>query len=326
MKLIMQTDVYEQTAKSFAVMQKIYNLTHKKVGKVLSYDDLVDTFNAMIRHKANKALAMKMIESIKSGDMVLTYCENIGDSLPPFIPFIKYRDDEGNTKVLVDMTLVLSEKDGYYTPTSIKAIYPLLEVAFFTLKLFDAKTILPSDTIETTAIMWAKMFCKVLNKLTSLGMNRERYEAFVYFAIQFYCRYILETPIITANNIAEGYLKNGKSDLIKSIEGDVRLQEIDMYGGFKNFCDTLFNYDITGLRSGLRGSKSELNYVTYMSAFMHEYDKSSLYGLAAFPYFLLMIARVNEGSPNINQRSLKEVLEDPQKYQRNIEKELEKDL
>ena len=323
MKSIMQTDVFAQSAKKFAIEPKIKNMVSGKAGKVLTYEDIAPYLTSALR-SFRESVFLKAVEDFKNGDLILVYCNDMGEALPPFLPFVKFAKD-GKKKVVIDVSYIFSERDGIYSLRQIEALYSLMIAAEYTLELFDPKAILPSNLISLTAQMWAKMFCKVLNKIIALGINRDRYEAFMYFAMQFYCRYILETPIVTANSIAESYLKNGKTPLINSIEGEIHTREIDIYGNFQNFCTVMFNNDITGVRSGPRGSSSEINYVTYMSAFMHEFDQSSLYGLAAFPYFLLMIIRVNVGSRDINRRALEDIMLDMKKYVE-ITKELNRDI
>ena len=323
MRSIMQTDIYSQTTKNFAIEAKLANLISGKGGKKLSSEDISSHLVSLTRSYKDPVL-VRAIEEFKNGNIILIYCKDMSESLPPFMPFVKFSKGT-NRKVLVDLSYMMTERDGVYNVRQLESLYCMLTVAELTLELFDAKTILPIEVITICAQMWAKMFCKVLNRHIALNINRDRYEAFNYFAVQYFCRYILETPIVTANSVAETVLYNGKTPLINNIEGEVNSQKIDMYGSFENFCHTMFNNEMTGMRSGSRGSADEMNYVTYLSAFMKEFDRSSLFGLAAFPYFLLMIFRVNTGSRDINKRALEEIMMNPKQFVV-IFKELQKNL
>lgn len=323
MRSIMQTDIYKQTTKNFAIESKLENLISGKAGKRLSVDDIASHILSLNRSYKDPVL-VRAIDEFKNGNIILIYCNDMKDSLPPFMPFVKFAKG-ANKKVLVDLSYMMTERDGIYNIRQIESLYCMLTVAELTLELFDPKSILPIDVISICAQMWAKMFCKVLNRQIALNINRDRYEAFNYFAAQFFCRYILETPIVTANSVSESLLYNGKSPLINDIEGEINSNKLDIYGSFQNFCHVMFNNEITGMRSGARGSGEEMNYVTYLSAFMKEFDRSSLFGLAAFPYFLLMIFRVNTGSRDINKRALEEIMMNPKQFMI-IFKELQKTL
>lgn len=323
MKSIMQTDIYTQTTKNFAIEAKLTNLISGKAGKILTNDDLSAHIMSLNRSYKDPVL-VRAIEEFRNGNIILIYCQDMSQSLPPFMPFVKFA--KGTTKkVIVDLSYMMTERDGIYNIRQLESLYCMLTVAELTLELFDPKSILPINVITICAQMWAKMFCKVLNRHIALNINRDRYEAFNYFAMQFFCRYILETPTVTANSVAETALYNGKTPLINDIEGEVNSKKIDMYASFQDFCTVMFNNEITGMRSGARGSADEMNYVTYLSAFMKEFDRSSLFGLAAFPYFLLMIFRVNTGSRDINKRALEEIMMNPKQFMV-IFKELQKNL
>lgn len=323
MRSIMQTDIYTQTTKNFAIEAKIANLISGKSGKRLNSEDMSSHIMSLTRSYKDPVI-VRAIEEFKNENIILIYCQDMNESLPPFMPFVKFA--KGTTKkVIVDLSYMMTERDGIYNIRQLESLYCMLTVAELTLELFDPKSILPIDVITICAQMWAKMFCKVLNRHIALNINRDRYEAFNYFAVQYFCRYILETPIITANSVAESVLYNGKTPLINNIEGEINSNKIDMYSSFQDFCQVMFNNDITGMRSGAKGSAYEMNYVTYLSAFMKEFDRSSLFGLAAFPYFLLMIFRVNTGSRDINKRSLEEIMMNPKQFMV-IFKELQKNL
>lgn len=323
MKSIMQTDIYTQTTKNFAIEAKLTNLISGKAGKILTNDDLSTHIMSLNRSYKDPVL-VRAIEEFRNGNIILIYCQDMSQSLPPFMPFVKFA--KGTTKkVIVDLSYMMTERDGLYNIRQLESLYCILTVAELTLELFDPKSILPIEVITICGQMWAKMFCKVLNRQIALNINRDRYEAFNYFAIQYFCRYILETPIITANSVSESILYNGKTPLINNIEGEINSRKLDVYGSFQNFCTVMFNNEITGMRSGAIGSPTEMNFVTYLSAFMKEFDRSSLFGLAAFPYFLLMIFRINTGSRDINKRALEEIMMNPKQFAV-IFKELQKNL
>ena len=323
MKMIAQTDIYAQTSEKFHINNKINNIIMEKSGKKIEYDEIINILTSLNRSYKDPVI-VRAIEDFKKNKIILIYCRDMTQSLPPFMPFIKF--SVGNEKkVIIDLSYILTERDGVYNIKQIESLYSLLAVSEFTLSLFDTHTILPINVITVTSQMWAKMFCKVLNRYTALNIIKDRYEAFLYFSVQFFCRYILETPDVTANSVSESVLYNGKTPLINDIQASIDNLDINIYENFQNFCQTMFNNEITGMRNSVRGSIPEMNYVTYLSAFMKEFDRSSLYGLATFPYFLLMIFRVNTGSRDINKRALEEIMMNPKQFMI-IFKELQKNL
>lgn len=323
MKSLMETDIFAQSAKSFNIERKIRNMISGDSGTIITYEDMSQHIQNTMRIFKDASF-VNAVENFKNGNIILVYYKDMKESLPPFLPYVKFAKN-GEKKIMIDMSYTLSEHDGIYNVRQLESFYALLVCANMYLELFDKKSSLPATTLSICAEMWAKMYCKVLNRLIALHINKERYDAFIYFAMQYFCRYILETPDVIANSVAEKYLPNGKSILINNIESRVNSEQLDIYGSFQNFCNVMFNNEITGVRSGLKGSTEEVNYTTYLSAFMREFDKSSLYGLAAFPYFLLMIYRVNIASRDINRRALEEIMLDPKKFML-ITKDLSKDL
>ena len=307
MKSLMQTDLYLRSADNFKIPQKLDAMLKGNAGRRLSYEEMTPIINHALRTFKDAAF-LKAIEDFKNGNIIMAYCgDDMTKALPPFLPFVKFAMN-GNKKILLDMSYMVTVRDTECTVKQLESFYALMLTAEFSLNIFDPKCILPADVITSMAEMWAKTFCKVLNRLISLNINPERYEAFMYFSEQFFCRYILETPAITADSVANSLLKNGKSSLINKIEAEVSTKQLPIYESLDKFCSVMFNAEVSGVHSGLRGSSSEINYVTYLSAFMNEYDKSSLYALAAFPYFFLVYVRVNVGSRDINYRSLQPIM------------------
>lgn len=313
MRSIMETDVYTSAVKKFPVPEKITNLVTGKAGTILTMEDMDHHFTSLTRTFKDRII-MKALEDVKKGNLILVYCKNMTECLPPFMPFVKFASKGGEPKVLLDLSYMMVERDGTYNINQLETLYSLMAVAELTLREFAPKVSIPADVLDICAFMWAKMFCKVLNRTIALNINKERYEAFMYFAIQYFCRYIIDTAPAIANTVAEQFLKNGKSVIINEIEGMIAAKDLTPYNSFYDFCNVMFDNEITGVKSGLRGSKSSMNFVTYLSAFMYEYDRSSLFGLAAFPYFLLMIFKVNSGSRDINKRSLEEIMMNPKKF------------
>ena len=137
-------------------------------------------------------IALKALGAVRRGDIVL-FVAKPEYNLPESIPFFRYA--KGSTvKVAVNLTnIIVMEEDKEdpsnttYMVEDMRKLYAMLVSAYIQLMIADPADY-PIKSIEYGAMMWARMFCKVLNRTIGLSTNKDRYEAYFYFAARFFLK------------------------------------------------------------------------------------------------------------------------------------------
>lgn len=280
---------------------------------------------ATLRATFKESIVRKVCDAVDNGEIIL-YCTSPTYMLPTCMPFYKY-NKSGKIKVNVDLTNFIrvdtnAETGEKMYSIEVKKFYVLLVSAYLYLRIFEKKTVLPPAVAETSATIWAKMFCKVLANEVGLATNVERYDAFMYFAVKFFCRYYLESPEAVANNIAMSVLKKRarrdinpiagndiRTPLIHYIENQIEERNINIYESLNTFLTTMFNFEITGIRHSRISEKGKSLTVTYfINKFVKTYDFAALYALGAYPYFIYVILGVFNNAFMFNDRILEDII------------------
>ena len=316
MKTITESEIYAYTEKSYHVSGKIQQVLTGKAGRNVTVD-LTPKIDAVVRAYRTQVIALKAQEAIEKGYIQFVY----GDPnvmLPPFMPFVRYQGKDGMPHVVFDLsyTTYVEKEDrsgAKSVDMDLRQLFSIMATCYFVLDT-DAQTILPPMVYQVTAKWWALMFCKVLNRSLALNTNRDRYDAFQYFAMQYYLQNILELEPTLATPAAVANLKNGKNPFIKDIEGTLAIKGINMYESFDTFCHTLFDNSITGV--GDAHADASMNMPTFISSFIRMYDIKCLYALATYPYFLYIIISANNQDRGFNRRVLEDVMIEPRMYEK----------
>ena len=286
--------VYQYMLKDKESSLNTYRLELLKGGMINLNADFAQQL-ANIKKIYTDVLTTKAVDAVTNGDIILFAARNPRHCMPSFMPFIKYKAGE-KQYVAVDLTkwIVLKPIKGndeqYDVSMDIKKLYCFIITAYLYQSKFDKDTQISSKLAKSSAIVWAKLFCKVLEMKVGLATNRDRHDAFMYFAMMFFLVNIVEYNRESAENLAKSFFRsNTVSPTVRYIETSVENKNIDMYESFEKFCATLFDPDITGLRSlRLKGTNNVINVEYYVSQYITLYHMTSAFSLAAFPYFIWM--------------------------------------
>lgn len=241
-------------------------------------------------------IALKALLAVRNGELVL-FTAKPEYNLPECIPFFRYTF-KGQAKVAVNLTNIVSttgsgvEGNISYMVEDLRKLYAMLVAAYLQLKIPEPSDY-PIKAIEFGSMMWARMFCKVLNRTIGLSTNKERYEAYFYFAVRFFLITLIGAPETAVANISKTVLRSGtKTPIILMIEEQVEKQKINMYLDFTTFCNVLFNNDISGIK-GMRmlsaNPNEKLNVSFYLRRFVDSYNQGAIMSLASVHYFTWMV-------------------------------------
>ena len=257
-----------------------------------------------VRNIWNDNLTNKTLAAIESGNIIVYYTPG-ADRLPIFYPFIKFKV-AGVPKIAVDISnfnngiTKNAATDELNVKIDDKKLYTLITSAYLYLAAYPTKdSTLPPYLATMLSDLWAKLFCNVLVAKAGLGTNKDRYEAFMYFAQKYFLLNILEVPPQTADDIAAMQFK-GKTlnPTTKQIAEACASRGLEMYTNLPTFCNVLFNADITGLRA-LKVSNNNnevMNFEAFLRNYITTYYAASGLSLAALPYFMWMTLSANMNS------------------------------
>lgn len=258
-------------------------------------------------------LTPKAVAAVESGSVIIYYTPET-DRLPVYFPFIKFKQN-GVSKIAVDVSNYCSVKIDKVTnemsaTIDNKKLYAMLIPAYMYLTMYPSKdSIMPPYINKITSDLWAQLFCKVLVSKVGLGTNKDRLDAFLYFAQKYFLLNIMEVPEAQAEDIAIMQFKNKSvNPTAMTIAEACSARSIDMYADLITFCDTLFNADITGLRTmRLNGSNDGMTFDTYVRNYIQLYYAPSGLALASFPHFMWMLIAANNYAYIFNDAVIEKV-------------------
>ena len=293
---------------------------NKQISELLSKDMIVlnsefETEFKTIKRNYGDAITNAALNKIASGELIIFCTNNLKNAMPSYMPFIKYKRG-GKTFIAIDVTKYVKQskdKQGVVA-YSIDAnkLYCLMVSGYLYLDKFDKGTVLSTNLMKLTSLIWARMFCKVLEMRVGLATNRDRYDAFMYLAIKFFLLCILEAPQGIADSIAKSYFPNNKLNPISNhVEVICEERGINMFADLPTFCTTLFDNSITGI-SALRvtGSKDVMNYSYYIQQFITLYHLPAALALECFPYFIWLIISASNWGYFFNDKLVQDLCKD----------------
>lgn len=312
MKLFTETDIFDYLNKGNHLQSRIFKILDSKSGAIVLNEKLKPDLDTIMKVYKEPSTLMFM-KAIRNNDILLVDIP-LEFNLPECLPFIKYKKD-GHDKLIINVTNYVSRKKDTETgdveyKIDIKKLYSLCLSGYLYLALLTKNVALPPDTIKNSALIWARMFNKVLNKTIALSTNKERYEAFTYFAMRFFMTYYLECPEVVVDNISNSYLKNGKGYLIDFMETKINDLDLKPYESFSNFCEVLFNNEVSNLK-GIRVNNinENINLSFYIKRFIDMYNLSAVMSLSSYPFFLFAIISSFNWSGICNDRSMEDIIQ-----------------
>lgn len=312
-----KTDVFQYFEKSGARMEdRIKALVTNSNASVILNEKLEETTLTRFGQSFKEPIALKALIAVREGNLVLYYAKP-EYNLPECMPFFRYTM-KGKTKVAINLTNITQVEGDQNDPSSLtysvddmRKLYAMLVAGYLNL-VFPDPGRYPVKALEFGAMMWARMFCKVLNRTIGLSTNKERYEAYFYFAARFFLIYLIGAPDHTVDSISNALLRNGKSPLITMIEEKCEAAKINMYIDFTSFCSTLFNNDfsnIKGLRMVNANPGEKLTVSFFIRRFIDTYHQGAIMALASVHYFTWMVIAVQKKAYLMNIKMLGDVFD-----------------
>ena len=189
-------------------------------------------------------------------------------------------------------------------------LYVLIVCAYLDLKLFTSTVALSSESIKRLSIMWAKMFNKILVAKKIFIGNKERQDAFMYFAMKFCMKYYIECPEPVIDSICEQFVGPNKSRYILFVEENLNKKGIDLYKDWMTFAGTMFDNEVTNL-SAFNPNGGGMDIRGYLQAFDMYMGKDGAYiALWSIPYFVFCCFSTNRKSGILNDRAWADVVLD----------------
>ncbi len=303
------SEIYQMMNRGGVITDKM-----KEVGSAINEKIIVntkiDTLDGF-RRTYRETITNLISESIRTRE-ILIVCPDIDKRFPANIPFLKTKIN-GKTVVVVDFSkyaTVDKIDTGEIAKVSIDVdkLYNILVPAYLYLKLFYDTVSLPSESIKLFAIMWAKMFNKVLISRKIFVGNAEKYEAFMYFAMRFFMTYYLQTPDPVTDSISMGYIGGVKSKYIEFVEYNLASKGINLYANWSTFASAMFNNDVTNIAS-FNTSGIVMDAKFYLQLFDSYMGKDGGYlALWSVPYFFYTLFVTYNRGYILNDRNWEDVV------------------
>ncbi len=311
MKYIQETTIYEfmNNGKEDLLNKHISEFLSK--GMTVLNAEFEMELKTIKRNYAD-AISTKALAAVESGDIILGLANDPMISLPSYMPFIKFKR-ANKTSVAIDVTRyvkVTKQKSGPNTYSiDTNKLYCLITAGYLYLAVFDKTTVLSTALMTTSATVWARMFCKVLEMRVGLATNRDRYDAFMYLAMKFFLKSVIEAPEGICDSIARSYFPTKKPNAIASrTEMLAEERNIEMFKDLPTFCQTIFNNEFTGLNPlRVNGSKDVMNYSYYVAQYISLFYLPAVLSLECYPYFIWVVLSASNWGYFFNDKLIQEL-------------------
>lgn len=266
-------------------------------------------------------LTQKAVTKVQSKEILLIVAPK-ELQLPKPLPFVKFSKGGMNKdQVIVDVSRFskLRSVEGEKTEYSVdyRVLTTLITSAYVTLEFCDDNALLPPDIIKYSAILWAMMYCKVLNGMIQLSTSPDRYYAYMYMAIKFYVIRIMGASEVLANNIGESYIAryyNGKKEnntFLASMELVIKTKMMKPFVDFDEFCYVMFDDEVGNLKGvKVANIQGHVNTYEYVRRFIRSYQFESVMTLGSFPYFYMTLLSGYSRDMMVNGRTMQEIVRD----------------
>jgi hypothetical protein len=294
MKLINDSTIYKFMLKDKDSTLNAYRSEIVGGGMTVLNGELVVQL-ANIKKIYRDRLTQLAVDEVTKGNIIIYSAKNPTHCMPSYMPFIKYKVQD-EQKVAIDITQYatvkkIKDSEELDVVMDTKKLYVFIISAYLYLRTFNRNTILPSKLAKSSAIVWAKLFCKILEMKVGLATNRERHDAFMYYAMMFFLVNIIESNEEAAKAIAKSYFKTGVvNSTIGYIETQIENRNLPIYATFEDFCKIMFDPEITGIRTmRLKNSNDRITLEYFVSQYITMYHVTSAFSRAAYPYFIWMV-------------------------------------
>lgn len=312
MKLINDSTIYKFMLKDKDSTLNAYRSEIVGGGMTVLNGELVVQL-ANIKKIYRDRLTQLAVDEVTKGNIIIYSAKNPTHCMPSYMPFIKYKVQD-EQKVAIDITQYatvkkIKDSEDLDVVMDTKKLYVFIISAYLYLRTFNRNTILPSKLAKSSAIVWAKLFCKILEMKVGLATNRERHDAFMYYAMMFFLVNIIEYNEEAAKAIAKSYFKTGVvNSTIGYIETQIENRNLPIYATFEDFCKIMFDPEITGIRTmRLKNSNDRITLEYFVSQYITMYHVTSAFSLAAYPYFIWMVISACNWAYLFNDKTIEPV-------------------
>lgn len=326
MRKFTESDIFEKMNTGNAIINQLQQAIKAIDDSKIINDRITDALNSMNRAYRD-GLTTKVIEAVVKGDIRVLYLPP-DKQFPAHIPFVRGKW-AGRDCVLVNMTkYCVVERSETGEIESIKVdiskLYAMLVPAYMALKVINEGTVLSSETTKTLALLWAKMFNKILMSQKIFVGNRERYEAFMYFAMRFFMVYYLGVPMAIVDNLSTEYIGGVKSNYILTIENNLQHKGVDLYADWNTFARTMFSNEITNIKAV---SNVDMNVEQYLRLFATYMGRDGSYlalWSADYAFFCFFVTWCHTWI--LNDRSFADIVDADPKLMPKILRGLQKEI
>ena len=270
MRVFSASDIFIKMNAGNGIISQLQNAVKSIDNKCILNNRLDDALDLM--NKGYKdSLTTKVIEAVKKYRIIVVSLP-IDKRFPAHIPYLRMKRN-GKDCVVVDVSkYAVTDRADDGTISAVKIdmtkLYALLVPSYMALEVLNEYTTISSETIKWMALLWAKMFNKILMSQKIFVGSPERYEAFMYFAMRFFMIYYVGAPLPVVDNISGEFIKNSKSRYILTIENNLRHKNIDLYKDWNTFSGTMFSNEITNIRAVTNVDMNVDQYLRLFSSYM----------------------------------------------------------
>lgn len=265
-----------------------------------------------LRKIYRETVVLQALKAVEKNQILLVVLPE-DKRFPAHIPFMKTKSAKPIEVIdLSKYAKANKDEDGKiisYT-MDVDKLYVLLVSAYLDLVLFSESTALSSESIKRLSIMWAKMFNKILQAKKIFVGNKERQDAFMYFAMKFCMKYYIQCPDPVIDSVCEQFIGPNKSRYILFVEENLAKKDIDLYQDWTTFARTMFDNEVTNLAS-FNPNGGGMDIRLYLQSFEMYMGKDGAYmALWSIPYFVFCCFSTNRKAGILNDRAWADVVLD----------------
>ena len=294
------TFIYTHLNRSNGLTQNIGALLTR--APVITEENLREAF-ATIQSSYKFPLKNKVLDAYKNGLIVLKFSGNT-TRLPTCLPFILTKSSSNQIVGIIDVAIYgRMDEDTGNVSIDPKKLYIMMEGAMLARTLYIYSKYLNTRTalINNSTAIYSAMFTKVLNKMFSLNIHKDRLHAILFLSSKFMLVNILGMDPTKTDLIYNYSIRNCTSPNHAFIETIDSTFPTEAYTSIDTFITELAKPQY---RLGLQ----KLNVRTYMEAFINMYDSATLLALESYPYFVYNVLGVTSGAYINNQYTLEDVV------------------
>lgn len=329
----LDSDIYTYFNKGNGLQNRMRQCLSKVGPDTIVNSKIDNTFTTMMR-AYRESVVHKVVGAARKGRILIVRLpiDNSGDyRFPEIVPFIKVKR-KGEECVIIDISRISPEEKaapgtdavvGY--KVDIPKLYVLMVSAYISLELCGPNKAFPVEAAKHMATLFSKIYCQVLARMGMLTSDKERYQAFLYFAIEFYMTYYLNAPVPVVKAASSAFVGGHKNNLIIFMEEQISRKGIDPYKDFTTFSGILYDNELTGIRTQ-ESRTNDINESVYVQKFMNMYSKNAIVALWAPEYFFYILLSAYRKTNVVFDRAFDDVFKDAPRMMPQLMDSLYKEL